>query len=161
SIAEDASVKRAFMPTRAIDSLRAELDRVSAPGQYILTNHIFDGLYRYYFERNIVLLLLNRPERMPAAVAYYTDPRNVRIVTPAAAIFVQHKRIEEQLYDKGIYYILADNNAWDAWANPEKYHAGIDSLVHERDSVLTALVARRGQRLSETPDYVVWRILPD
>jgi 4-amino-4-deoxy-L-arabinose transferase-like glycosyltransferase len=161
SLVEDQIPKRAFMPPSAIETLRTQLDQVSAPGQYLLTNHIFDGLYRYYFERNIVLMILNPPARIPSAMAYYTNPRNVRIVTPDGAIYVQHKHVEDQLFDKGIYYLLADNGAWEAWGNPEKYHGAIDALVTERDSVLTSIVTRRGRRIAETPDYVLWRILPD
>jgi hypothetical protein len=161
SVDEDLTFKKAFMRPGTIASLRADLDAASPRGQYVLTNHIFDALYRYYFDRNIVLLVLNPPARMPAALAYYTSPRNVRIVSATGAIFVQHKHIEDQLFDKGIYYLLADYGAWQAWGNPEKYHRAIDDMVRERDSLLTTLVAARGQRLSETDDYVVWRIRPD
>jgi hypothetical protein len=160
SVAEDLTFKKAFMTPKTIASLRADLDAVSAPGQYILTNSIFDGLYRYYFDRNIVLLVLNPPARIPAAIANYTNPKNSRIVTPTGAIYVQHKHLEDQLFDKGIYYLLADSGAWDAWGHPDKYHRAIDSLVHERDSLLTQAMSSRGQRVAETDAYVVWRILP-
>lgn len=160
SIDADARFKKAYLTQSSIATLRAQLDSVSTPGQFILVNHMFDGPYHYYFDRNVVLLMLNPAERMDAALSYYTDPKRARVAPPSGAIFVQDKHVENELFDKGFYYILAKQGAWDAWGNPDRYHQAIDALVAERDSALVATVARRGTKLYETDAYVVWRIMP-
>jgi hypothetical protein len=160
SIDEDVSFKKAFFEKKDIQTLRAQLDSVSAPGQFILVNHMFDSEYHYYFDRNVVLLLLNPPESMDAALAYYTSSRRPRVAPPTGAIFVQNKHLADQLFDKGFYNILALQGAWSAWGNPERYRSAIDKVVTEQDSMLVAKVAAMADKLYETDSYAVWRFRP-
>ena len=74
SLDEDVTFKKAFFDPQAIASLKAELDSVSVPGQHILVNHVFDGAYRYYFNRFTIALIATPPSRMTSALSYYTDP---------------------------------------------------------------------------------------
>jgi hypothetical protein len=158
SLFEDVAFKKAFFDESEIRSLKAQLDARTEPGQYILTNNLFDFFYAYYFNHPTVDLILNAPERMQPAVAYYTDPKRVRVAPPGGAIFVQHKHLADQLFDKSFYYLLAHNGFWSAWADPEKYHGAIDAFITERDSMLTASIAAVGEKVYETDAYVIWRI---
>ena len=57
-------------------------------------------------------------ERMDAALSYYTRSRKrPRVDRRRGAIFVQHKHLEDELFDKGYYYILA-TKARGSWGNP-------------------------------------------
>jgi hypothetical protein len=161
SLDEDVRFKKAFLTTATIRTLKAQLDSVSFPGEQILVNHVFDSPYRYYFNRRIVALILFPPDIAQRVIAADANPAtHPQSATSAGAIFVQHKRLTEQLFDKGYYYILGRSRLWTLWGNPVKYRAVIDSLVNERDSALTANVARVGRKLYETDAYVVWRIKP-
>ena len=104
SIDEDVRFKKAFFDPNAIRTLRAQLDSVSAPGQYIMVNHMWDSAYGYYFDRNTVLMGINASDRMDEALAYYTDPKRNRVAPPTGAIFVQHKHLTDELFDKSFYY---------------------------------------------------------
>jgi hypothetical protein len=152
--------KKAFFERNAIRTLRAQLDTLSAPGQYILVNHMWDSAYGYYFDRNTVLLALNEPEHLDEALAYYTDPRRTRVAPPTGAIFVQHKHLADELFDKGFYYVLAREGLWQEWANPERYHARINAFINQRDSALVARVARVGRKVYDSDFYALWVIQP-
>lgn len=160
SIAENLSFKKAVLDTRDVKELRAHLDAVSQPGQYVLTNHVFDFFYAYYFDRPTVDLLLNPPERFPAAVAYYSDPKRPRVAPPTGAIYVQHKHLADELFDKGFYFLLARDGLWQAWGNPERYRAAIDTFIDQRDSMLTAAITPTATKLYENDAYTIWRIGP-
>jgi hypothetical protein len=160
SVTEVAQFKKAYFPDSAIRTLRAQLDAVSTPGQYILTNHVFDFFYAYYFDRPTVDLILNPPEQIEPAIAYYSDPKRPRVAPATGAIFVEDKHLADEMFDKGFYYMLAHDGFWSAWGNPERYHAAIDTFITQRDSMLTAAVAKSGQKVFETDLYVVWRLFP-
>jgi hypothetical protein len=160
SLDEDVTFKKAFFDPQAIASLKAELDSVSVPGQHILVNHVFDGAYRYYFNRFTIALIATPPSRMPSALAYYTVPGRTPSATPQGAVFVQHKHLADEMFDKGYYYLIARYRLWQLWANPGEYRPLIDSLVNERDAQLAAAVAARGRKLYETPYYTLWHLDP-
>lgn len=161
SIAENVRFKKAFLPRSEIASLKKELDAVTVPGQRILVDHVFDAAYRYYFNHNTVALILNPPWHFPGALRYYADPKRPVVAPPSGAVFVQHKHLADQLYDKGLYYVLGREGLWGPWGNPERYHDELDDFVAKRDSELVAAVAEMGgQKIQETDSYVVWRIMP-
>jgi hypothetical protein len=160
SMAENVSFKKAFIERADVREMRARLDSVSAPGQYVMTNHVIDFFYAYYFDRPTIDLILTSPNRMSAAVAYYANPKRPRVAPSGGAIFVQHKHLADQLFDKGFYFLLVRDGLWDAWANPERHHAAIDAFVAQRDSEVVAAVAPMGVKVYETDSYVIWRILP-
>ena len=160
SIQENLAFDKAFFDRREIASLKATLDKVSKPGQQILVDHVFDAAYRYYFDRNTVALILNPPEHYPGALVYYTDPSRPRVAPPTGAIFVHHKQLPDQLFDKGYYYILGRQGFWAPWGNPLRYREEIDGFITRRDSQLVAQVARIGEKVEETDFYSVWRIPP-
>jgi hypothetical protein len=145
---------------RAIRALKAELDSATIPGQRVLVNHVFDGFYRYYFNRSTVALIATPPSRMSGALAYYTDPARSPSATAQGAVFVQHKHLADEMFDKGYYYVIARYRLWQLWANPGPYRPLIDSLVNERDAQLAAAVAARGRKLYETPYYTLWHLDP-
>lgn len=158
SFDEDVSFPKAFFDRRAIASLKTNLDSLSEPGQQILVDHVFDAAYRYYFGHNTVAMILNPPERFAPMIEYYSDPRLPRIAPAAGALFVQHKKLTEEMYDKGYYYILGRSSLWGPWANPRKYHAELDQFIAKRDSELVAAVAANGDKVVETDFYVIWRL---
>lgn len=159
SIDENLDFKKAFLQRDTIRTLKAQLDRVSAPGQTVLTNHVFDSPYRYYFNRQMVALILDPPGVVEIAIASFADPTtHPKTAPPTGTIFVEHKHVVDELYDKGYYYILGRYRLWTQWGNPRKYHDAINALVAERDSVLMAKVARVSDKLYETSDYAVWRV---
>jgi hypothetical protein len=125
-----------------------------------LVNHVFDGMYRYYFNRSTVALIATPPSRLPSALAYYTDPGRSPSATAHGAVFVQHKHLADEMFDKGYYYVIARYRLWQLWANPGEYRPLIDSLVNERDAQLAAAVAARGRKLYETPYYTLWHLDP-
>ena len=161
SIAETARFKKALLPRAEIASLKKELDAVTVPGQHILVDHVFDAAYRYYFNHNTVALILNPPWHYAGALRYYSDPKRPVVAPPSGAVFVQHKHLADELYDKGSYYILGREGLWGPWGNPERYHDDLDRFITRRDSELVAAVAAMGGRkIQETDGYVVWRIPP-
>jgi hypothetical protein len=161
SILENVRFKKAFLPRSEIASLKKELDAVTVPGQHILVDHVFDAAYRYYFNHNTVALILNPPWHYDGALKYYADPKRPVVAPRTGAIFVQHKHLPDQLFDKGYYYILGREGLWGPWGNPERYHDELDAFITRRDSELVATVAAMGgQKLQETDAYVVWRIMP-
>ena len=161
SIAENVRFKKAFLPRTEIASLKKELDAVTIPGQHVLVDHVFDAAYRYYFNHNTVALIVNPPWHYEAALRYYADPKRPNVAPPTGAVFVQHKHLADELFDKGYYYILGRQGYWGPWGNPERYHDELDRLIATRDSALVATVAEMGgQKIQETDTYVVWRIMP-
>jgi len=161
SIVENVRFEKAYLPRSEIASLKKELDAVTQPGQRILVDHVFDAAYRYYFNHNTVALILNPPWHYAGALRYYTDSKRPAVAPPTGAVFVQHKHLADQLYDKGYYYVLGREGLWGPWANPERYHDDIDSFIATRDSQLVAtVVGMGGQKIQETDTYVVWRIMP-
>jgi hypothetical protein len=160
SIDEGSRLTRVTFDPRAIRSLKSQLDSVTAPGQRVLVNHVFDGMYRYYFNRSTVALIATPPSRLPSALAYYTDPGRSPSATAHGAVFVQHKHLADEMFDKGYYYVIARYRLWQLWANPGEYRPLIDSLVNERDAQLAAAVAARGRKLYETPYYTLWHLDP-
>ncbi len=121
---------------------------------------MFDGAYRYYFNRFTIALIATPPSRMTSALSYYTDPGRTPSATPQGAVFVQHKHLADEMFDKGYYYLIARYRLWQLWANPGEYRPLIDSLVNERDAQLAAAVAARGRKLYETPYYILWHLDP-
>jgi hypothetical protein len=161
SIEENLSFKRAFFDQRAIASLKSQLDSVSAPGQNILVNHVFDGAYRYYFNRFTTAMIAIPPSRMRAAIAHYSDSSQEPTATERGAIFVQHKHVAHELFDKSYYFVVAPYRLWPLWANPRRYETLIDSLVTVRDVQLEKAVASRGRKIAETDFYTLWQLPPD
>jgi len=161
SLMENASFKKATFSRDNIASLKAQLDTLAQPGQYILTNHLFDFFYSYYFSHPTVDLILNAPPKMKPALAYYSNPSRPRVAPRSGAIYVQHKHLADEMYDKSFYDVLVSAGNWQAWADPEKYHGAIDAFIANRDSLLTvAVVDAGGVKVAETDAYVIWRIRP-
>lgn len=161
SASEDILFPKAFLPVSTIRELRAQLDSVSAPGQQILVDHVFDAAYRYYFDRNSNAVILMPPKFVQASLSALADPkRHPRSGTPVGAIFVHDKHLTTDLYDKGYYYLLGRYGFWELWADPSRYRSAIDSIVQLRDSVLMAAVVEDGTRLYDTKDYSIWRVNP-
>jgi hypothetical protein len=141
--------------------MSAQLDSVAAPGQQLLINHVFDAAYRYYFNRNTVQVVLFPLRVSNIALASFADARqHPRSGGPDGAIFVQHKHIQDELYDKGYYYILGRSGLWELWGNPEKHREVVDALIAERDSTIMSYVSQMGRKLYDAPDYAIWRVFP-
>jgi hypothetical protein len=161
SVDETVTFKKAFFGEETIRRMSAQLDSVSTPGQQVLINHVFDAAYRYYFNRNTVAIVLFPPGVSDIALASFADGKqHPRTGGPDGAIFVQHKHITDELYDKGYYYIFGRYRLWTLWGNPEKYRDVVDQLIAERDSTIMANVSRMGTKLYDTQDYAIWRIPP-
>jgi hypothetical protein len=160
SVDENLSFKKAFFDQRAIASLKSELDSVSMPGQNILVNHVFDGAYRYYFNRFTTAMIAVPPSRMSTAIAHYSDSSQGPTATERGAIFVQHKHVADELFDKGYYFVVAPYRLWPLWANPRRYETLVDSLVADRDARLERVIAARGRKLAETEFYTLWQLPP-
>lgn len=160
SLDEDLQFKKAFFDPAAIQSLKTELDSVTVPGQHVLVNHVFDGAYRYYFNRFTIALIATPPSRMSTALDYYTDPSRSSAATNRGAVFVEHKHVADEMFDKGYYYVIARYGLWQLWAHPAAYEPLIDSLVNDRSMQLERTVALRGRKLYDTPYYTLWQLPP-
>jgi ADP-heptose:LPS heptosyltransferase len=157
---ETLSFKKAFLSRDMIRTLKPQLDSLAPAKQVVLTNHVFDAAYRYYFHRNSMAMVLFPPGRVNVALEYYADPKRPRFASSNGAVFVQHKHIKDELFDKGYYYIFSRYRLWRMWANPTLYRSFVDSLVMDRDSTLMASIAQVGDKLYENDDYSLWRIRP-
>ena len=161
SVAEIATFKKAFLSPKTIATLGPELDSVSARGQVILVNHVFDAAYRYYFNRNTEPMIVYPAGVADIALSTFADPRQrPKSGTSNGAIFVQHKHLADELYDKGCFYLLAHYKLWPAWGNPPQYRPAIDTLIAERNATLVSKVSAMGTKLYETDDYAIWRVHP-
>jgi len=161
SVYENSRFKKAYLELNTIRAMSAQLDSVAGPGQQLLINHVFDAAYRYYFNRNTLAAALFPPRVADVGLESYADVRrHPRSAGPEGAIFVQHKQVKDELYDKGYYYILGRLRLWTLWGNPEKHREFVDELITERDSTLMAHVNRLGVKLYDAPTYAIWRILP-
>jgi hypothetical protein len=156
---ENLRFRKAFFERDAIRTLRVQLDTLAPPTQRILVNHVFDAAYRYYFNRTIFAMILDEPFRVDRHFARLSAPGSA-FSTPQGMLFVQHKHLTDELFDKGYYNVLAHYRLWDAWANPPRYRRFLDSLISDRDSQLMAKVAQEGHKLYESDYYVLWRINP-
>jgi hypothetical protein len=161
SLYEDLRFKKAYFDMATIRTMGAQLDSVAGPGQQLLINHVFDAPYRYYFNRNTLAAVLFPPRVADVGLESYADiRRHPRSAGPEGAIFVQHKHVKDELYDKGYYYIFSRLRLWALWGNPEKHRELVDEMIEERDSTLMAHVTRMGQKLYDAPTYAIWRIPP-
>ena len=155
--------KKAFFKSSAIEALRLDLNAVSRPGQVILTNHIFDTFYRYYFKRDTAsLIIIPSAHQVDLALDLYSSQNSGPEYKglKGGPVFIEHKHITDQLFDKGCYYLLASERKWNWWGNPVRYRKEIDAFVQKRNSILMAKVAERGTMIHETDDYRVWLLLP-
>jgi hypothetical protein len=110
---EDVAFTKAFLDWRTIRELGAHLDSLSPRGQQIITDHVFDAAYRYYFDRDINAAILIPPNLLAPSLAALADPaRHPRSGTPIGALFVQDKHLTDELYDKGYYYLLGRYGFW-------------------------------------------------
>lgn len=149
----------AFFPRQEIASMDKQLTSLGFADKEVLVNHVFDAQYRFYFNRKIVGLTLIPPTRADEALLSFANPvTHPRTSFGDGAIFVQHKQVVDELYDKGYYYILGRYRLWDLWANPRIHRQFVDSLMRDRDSTLMAKVSGVGVKLYETPFYSIWRI---
>jgi hypothetical protein len=160
SVDEHVRFKKAFFDPAAIRTLSAQIDSLSPHGQRVLTNHNFDSAYRYFFGRRIFAMLLTEPFRVDAQLDFLSDPQRSPFPSPEGMLFVQHKHVTSEIYDKGYYNVLEHYRLWDAWANPPRYRRFLDSLFADRDSQLTTHIARRAERVYESDYYVLWRLFP-
>lgn len=155
SIQETLTFPKATFDRESIQSLKAELDGLTGPTQVIQVDHVFDYLYRYYFNHltnHLIMVPVNAIDHSLAR-AVETD-RQLGHPT----IFVEDKHVERQLWDKWIYPLFAKYGVWQPLAYPERYHEFIDSVLVERDSQLVSHVRRYGRKVAETNTYIVWRI---
>lgn len=161
SVDENVSFPIAYFDPPAIATMGPQLDSVSPRDVEVLVNHVFDAQYRYYFERRTMPALLiarGAGDRILTHLADSTkDPDRS---SGRGAILVQHKHVANELYDKGLYHLLAKVHAWTLWGNPRRYKDEIREFVTSNDSTLIAAAARHGQKLYETDFYVIWRIDP-
>jgi hypothetical protein len=158
---EDLAFPPAFFPDDIARRMAAQIDSVSAPDQTLIINHIFDSAYRFYFRRKVLNVVLMPPAAVDGAFRNLANPRlHPETATDQGAVFVQHKHVVDELYDKGYYYIFANQRLWDAWGNPRAYRRFIDSLMTDRDSTLMARVGKLGHRLYDDEFYSIWRIDP-
>jgi len=161
SVYETVGFKKAYFDLNTVRTMSAQLDSVAGPGQQILINHVFDAPYRYYFNRNTIAAALFPPRVADVGLESFADlRRHPRSAGPEGAIFVQHKHVKDELYDKGYYYIFGRLRLWALWANPEKHRGLVDEMIVERDSTLMAHVERLGHKLYDAPAYAIWRIPP-
>ena len=156
---ENLAFPAAFFPVEVAARMRAQIDSVSPPNQELLVNHVFDAPYRYYMNRMVVSVTLIPPGVAELGLVSFAEPaRHPETATQQGAILVQHKRVENQLYDKGYYYLFAKLRMWDAWGNPRAYRRFVDSLVADRDSTLMSRAALVGRKLYDDEFYSIWRI---
>jgi hypothetical protein len=160
ALGEIVTFKKAFLSREMIRTLGPQLASVMRPKQQLLSNHVFDAAYRYYFNHNTYALILSPPGKTDVVLSYYSSPKRTRFADANGAIFIQHKHLSDQMFDKGYYYIFARYHLWSEWANPTLHRRFIDSLITDRDSTLMANVARVGEKLYETDSYALWRIRP-
>jgi hypothetical protein len=105
-------------------------------------------------------MLLTEPYRIDAQLDFLSDPVRSPFPSPERMLFVQHKHLTSEIYDKGYYNVLEHYRLWDAWANPPRYRRFLDSLFADRDSQLTVHISRRADRIYESDYYVLWRLFP-
>ena len=161
SVEENLSFPVAYFDPAAIATLGPQLDSVSPPDIEVLVNHVFDAPYRYYFERRTMTTVLMPRGAGEQILSYIADStKDPNRSTGRGAILVQHKRVADELYDKGLYHVLAKVRAWTLWGNPREYRDEIRRFVTSNDSLLVAAAARTGRKLYETDFYTVWRIDP-
>ena len=161
AIDEDLTFPIAFFPEAEIRSLGQELDKVSPPQTEVLINNVFDATYRDYFNRRTMTTTLIPPKEAEATFRWLGDYRKeTNRATPEGAIFVRHKHVADQLYDKGYYYIASRYRYWKQYARPREYRATLDSLVDLTDSIIAAGADRAGVKLYDNEYYTIWRILP-
>jgi hypothetical protein len=158
---EDVRFKKAFFDPAAIRTLQAQLS-AAPPGQRVYVNHVFDAAYRYYFDRNVFMLIPHESYRVESVIDFFSDPRRSPYPHPEGMLFVQDKHLKDEVFDKGYYTfrIFGHYGLWDAWANPPAYRRFLDSLVVDRDSALMAHVAKRAQKVYESDFYTLWRMNP-
>jgi hypothetical protein len=158
---EQIRFKKAFFDPAAIRTLRAQLD--SAPqGQRVYVNHVFDAAYRYYFDRNVFMLIPHESYRVESVIDFFSDPRRSPYPHPEGMLFVQDKHLKDEVFDKGYYTfrIFGHYGLWGAWANPPAYRRFLDSLVSDRDSMLMVHLARKATKIYESSFYTLWRVNP-
>jgi hypothetical protein len=161
SLDEDLTFPIAFFPEAEIQSLARDLNTVSPPQTEVLVNNVFDATYRYYFNRRTMTTTLIPPKEAEVTFRWLGDYRKEpNRATPEGAIFVRHKHVADELYDKGYYYIASRYRYWTQYASPRRYHASLDSLVAITDSIIAAGADRAGVKLYDNEYYTIWRILP-
>ena len=161
SIDENVSFPTAYFEPDAIATLAPQLDSVSPRDIEVMINHVFDAPYRYYFERRTMTALFMPRGQEEQTLRYVADStKEPDRSTGQGAILVQHKHVADELYDKGLYHLLARRRAWTLWGNPRKYRDELREFVGGIDSLLIAGASRSGTKLYETDFYVVWRIYP-
>jgi hypothetical protein len=161
SIDEHVRFDKAFFDPAAIRTLRTQIDSLAPRGQRVLTNHNLDAPYRYFFGRRIFAMILTEPFRIDSQVSFISDPRRSPFPSPERMLFVQHKNVTDEIFDKGYYNVLERYRLWEAWANPPRYRRFLDSLFADRDSQLVARLSRRADKLYESDYYVLWRLKPN
>jgi hypothetical protein len=142
-------LKKAFISYQTIASLRKELDAATPAGRMVLTNHDFGGLYRYYFDRKIDGVILQTPDVFIRVLVRNTD---------GPVIFVEHKNIEAQLFDKTHYIIFARFAKWEWFGDPVKYRNIIAQAINLQNEQLMEAVAKVGRRISDHEEYALWLI---
>ena len=157
---ETLTFKKAFFDRAAIRQLRARVDSLAPPGQWLMVNHVFESFYRYYFDRNAVALMVHRPNRIAYTMGYFSDPADPRFASASGSVFVQHKRVADAMFDKGYYYLLAADRRWNEWGDPSRYRAFLDRYIDERDSTMTSVARAVGRKIDESDSYVLWSLPP-
>lgn len=157
---ETLRFKKTFFDRESIRTLRAQLDSLAPAGQWPMTNNLFEAQYRYYFDRNMVPLIVHPSVNLPRVMAHFSDPNDPRFANAQGSLFVQHKHLTDEMFDKGYYYPLARFNLWKQWGNPPKYRDFIDLFIADRDSAMTAVSSGVGKKVYEDDFYILWRLPP-
>lgn len=161
SVDENLGFPIAYFDPAAIASLGPQLDSTSPRDIEVLVNHVFDAPYRYYFERRTMTTVLMPRGAADQILRHLADStKDPNRSSGRGAVLVQHLKVADELYDKGLYHMLAKVHAWTLWGNPRQYRDEIRRFVVSNDSVLVAAAARTGRKLYETDYYVLWRIDP-
>jgi hypothetical protein len=110
----------------------------------------------------VFMLIPHESYRVESIIDYFSDPTRSPYPHPEGMLFVQHKHLKDEAFDKGYYTfrIFGHYGLWAAWANPPAYRRFLDSLVTDRDSLLLVHVARKGTKVYESDFYSLWRMNP-
>jgi hypothetical protein len=158
SVRATAFFKKVFADRGSLLAVKARLDSLAPPGQWVLSNTLAESRYRYYFDRNMVPLIIHQPQAAPYLLDHFSDPANSPYAGAQGSVFVQEKHLTDMMFDKGYYWPVARFGWWNYAANPDEYRGMLDLFIHQRDSSLAVTAATIGTRVYEDDHYIVWKL---